>query len=180
MLNLEKIEEVLSFIDETINLFEMEELGVTAYEFFTRGGCGEMYKILKAQYPQATMRVTSSLGHVLTEIDGVLYDVNGVFSLNPDKYILASREVEMVCSNYAFTMTSQGFFFEGEPGPTNAVFMDILRNEFSDKERSNFFHFLDMNEEDDAIMFMSAELSDWDENQQHYEDELSGLVILPF
>lgn len=42
---------------------------------FTHGGCYQLYAVLKELYPNAI--AWEDAGHIVTEIDGVFYDVTG-------------------------------------------------------------------------------------------------------
>lgn len=55
---------------------------------YTKGGCYQFYKILKTKYPEAKAFYNSD--HVITEIDGVYYDITG--QVHKDKHLLMSQE----------------------------------------------------------------------------------------
>lgn len=138
MFNLDLVNEVLDFIEETKSLFELEDLPTTPQAYFTRGGCGEFYRILKTEYPQAKMFLTEDLGHVLTEIGGLLFDVNGVYEY--DFVVEAPPVVEKVTSWYAFSLKSDCPFTGGQ-GPTGAYFFHVLDKELSETERETFMDY---------------------------------------
>lgn len=49
---------------------------------YTHGGCYQFYKMLKHLYPQAVPWMDADY-HVLTEIDGKFYDINGIATTLP-------------------------------------------------------------------------------------------------
>ena len=82
-INIDKVDEVLDFIEIIKDTFEESEIAtkheISPIEYFTRGGCGQFYTILKSAFPEAIPYVTCGCGHVVTYIDGILYDVEGVY-----------------------------------------------------------------------------------------------------
>jgi len=57
--------------------------GFAAASFiYTNGACFQFYKMLKHLFPQAVPWMDRDY-HVITEIDGVWYDINGVATSEP-------------------------------------------------------------------------------------------------
>jgi len=48
-----------------------------ARDLYTQGGCWKLYCLLHAVWPQARAWYDHIEGHVITEIDGIYYDING-------------------------------------------------------------------------------------------------------
>lgn len=57
-------------------IYAIRESFVGADKVYTQGSCYQFYKILKSIFPQAIDYY--DMNHVVTEIDGVCYDINGV------------------------------------------------------------------------------------------------------
>lgn len=51
---------------------------VFSVDVYTKGSCYKFFEILKAIFPDAVAWYSLDTDHVLTCIDGVLYDINGV------------------------------------------------------------------------------------------------------
>lgn len=49
---------------------------------YTHGACYGFYQILKEVFPSAVAMMSSDKGHIVTLIDGKLYDINGVLTTN--------------------------------------------------------------------------------------------------
>ena len=58
---------------------------------YTEGSCFKLYLILKEVFPNAEPWYNGIVGHVLTEIDGTLYDINGVVEREEHFYPLKSE-----------------------------------------------------------------------------------------
>lgn len=76
---------------------------------YSMGGCYQFHLILKRLFPEADPhligqynRATGKVcwGHVVTEINGVYYDINGIFEMNKTRFDhikpLENNELEMV------------------------------------------------------------------------------------
>lgn len=76
-------DKILKFIQLIKGEPEMEEEtdsgNAMIKEIYTRGNCGWFYHILKSQYPTALPVYIREIGHIVTEINGRLYDVRGEF-----------------------------------------------------------------------------------------------------
>ena len=62
---------VLTFISLVRNSF------LDAAHVYTNGSCYEFHKVLKFVYPDAIPWYHHGQGHVWSEINGVMYDING-------------------------------------------------------------------------------------------------------
>lgn len=51
---------------------------------YTMGGCYQFYLILKCIFPDAIAHYSPKKAHILTMIDGTLYDINGSHGGEPD------------------------------------------------------------------------------------------------
>ena len=54
---------------------------IDAENRFQSGGCFQLYRILKQLFPQAVALYNGN--HVFTQIDGLAYDINGSYEINP-------------------------------------------------------------------------------------------------
>lgn len=59
-----------------------------ASEVYTQGGCYRFHLILKRIWPQAVPYYETLDGHVVTMIEGRLYDINGEFPQKPTVHTL--------------------------------------------------------------------------------------------
>lgn len=59
---------------------------------FTNGKCFQLYLMLADLYPQAVAWYDAVDGHVMTQIDGKFYDINGEYESISDKYFLFAEE----------------------------------------------------------------------------------------
>ncbi len=57
---------------------------VHAETVYTMGGCYQFHLILKTVFLDAVAWYSPSKAHVLTMIDGTLYDINGSYGMEPD------------------------------------------------------------------------------------------------
>ena len=145
-INMEKVDEVLDFIEIIKDIFNESKIatehGITPKEYFSRGGCGQFYTILKSAFPEAVPYVTEGCGHVVTCIDGILYDIDGIYERdNVLEDVEVTPELEKVVSNYAFTLASSGWFWT-MPGPTNLCFLEAI-DDLNEEEKSNLTEILE-------------------------------------
>lgn len=77
-INLEK-SNILEFLDLLKNSFD------GADRVYTEGSCYRLYLILKHLYPDASPMYDPVVGHVYSEINGYIYDINGEYLSNPEK-----------------------------------------------------------------------------------------------
>lgn len=68
------MEKVLDFIKE------FQKFGISVYRCFLEGNCYYFYVILKSRFPQAHPYYVPEECHVITEIDGVFFDITGKIS----------------------------------------------------------------------------------------------------
>lgn len=197
MINLEKVHEVLDFIDETINLFSINDEVIRATKkflyrekkeelqpediispryFFKNGGCAEFHAILKANFPESKMYATDGLGHILTEIDGILYDVNGIAEewYEQDQYVeISDPLVQNFCLSYSFSFTAGNWF---RPcGPTGVNMFDYF-DSLNQEEIHELFSKLDFygcqELEESYSMYLSGQIDEC------LEEELEGMITL--
>lgn len=53
---------------------------------FTEGGCWRFFLILNEVFSDAVPWYDEITGHVVTEIEGVFYDIEGVYGKNPENF----------------------------------------------------------------------------------------------
>ncbi|WP_442636489.1 hypothetical protein [Rossellomorea marisflavi] len=63
---------------------------------YMNGSCYKFFELLKKIYPQSVPLIDEDKGHIVTEIDGVKYDVTGevdgeFFTLTKDDLIMCQR-----------------------------------------------------------------------------------------
>jgi RNase P subunit RPR2 len=141
---IESVEEVLSFIEDIKDEFRetklYKEYDVDPEWFFTCGGCGQFYTILKSAFPQAKLALVNDFSHVVTEIDGMFYDIRGLYL---DEYFWGSLtdieitpEIEKFVTNYAFSL-EEGWYSR-ELGPTAVNYVQVI-DEMSMFEKLHLF-----------------------------------------
>lgn len=176
-INIDKVDEVLDFIEIIKDTFEESELAtkhaVSPIEYFTRGGCGQFYTILKSAFPEAIPYVTNGCGHVVTYIDGILYDVEGVYQKsNVLEDVVVTPELEKVVSNYAFSLKSRGFFFSA-PGPTNICFLQAI-DELEEAEMESLAKKLEECRDNGIMSFYEEFKSNEEEIYRMMKEEIEG------
>lgn len=71
----------------------LRESDVYIKYIYTEGGCYQFHLLLSKLYKGCTPLMSSNEDHVVTEIDGILYDINGI--ANPDTYrIMGKSDIE--------------------------------------------------------------------------------------
>ena len=61
---------------------------------YTNGSCYKFHLILKKMYPESVPMIDEIKDHIVTEIDGVYYDINGVN--NGEYYSLTDYDFDLV------------------------------------------------------------------------------------
>lgn len=56
------------------------------HHIYTKGGCFQLFLLLQQMYPSAIAYINKTKTHVITEIDGIRYDINGEVS-DFDQYL---------------------------------------------------------------------------------------------
>ena len=76
---------------------------IHAKTVYTMGGCYKFHLILKAVFPDAVAWYSPSKAHVLTMIDGTLYDINGPYGMEPDLVTVDSdRSIRSAAEGWRF------------------------------------------------------------------------------
>jgi len=74
----------------------IRESFVGSITVFTKGSCYKFYEILKEVYPQATAWYSENDDHVVTCVDGVLYDIHGFVIANDTYKELLEYEMDII------------------------------------------------------------------------------------
>lgn len=179
-INIEKVDEVLDFIEIIKDIFNESKLsthhGITPEEYFSRGGCGQFYTILKSAFPEAVPYVTEGCGHVVTCIDGILYDIRGVYEGQDIlENVPVTPELEKVISNYAFSLTSSGWFWT-MPGPTNICFLEAI-DDLTEEEKDNLATTLEKCNGEGLMHTYEVFNSNKEEYYDNLREEIEGYVF---
>ena len=67
---------------------------------YLNGGCYSFYKVLKLVFPNASPFINKSKDHVVTMIDGKLYDIRG--NITGDYSPLTIEDI-LMCENWSFS-----------------------------------------------------------------------------
>lgn len=91
---------------------------------YTRGGCYQLYKILKVLFPEAKpyVRNFTTFPHVATLIEDSLYDINGFIGFIEDyntTFFLMTEEQQLIAEDWSFAGNNDLYYGEcpscGEP-----------------------------------------------------------------
>lgn len=78
----------------------IRESDVYVEKIYLNGGCFAFYKILKTIFPTAVAYIDEAEVHIVTNIEGRLYDIKGL--VEGDYYPLPEEKFEM-CEKWSFS-----------------------------------------------------------------------------
>lgn len=70
---------------------------------YTQGSCFQFYTLLLTFFPNGKPWMSKDKDHVVTEIDGVLYDITGVVA--PDDYAVCTDDDLALARTWSFSRT---------------------------------------------------------------------------
>ena len=79
---------------------------------YTCGGCYQLYKVLKTIFPTAQPYLGVYCAHVITEIDGVFYDISGELKISDEEFLPLTDEEEQECKTWSFAANNDLYLGE--------------------------------------------------------------------